>query len=770
MIKQQTATIVAKTKFNGQTVVKVSFAPKEDKVASKDAPIHAILLIDRSGSMYADIGRLISDVQQVIMEMRPQDYVSVIWYSGEGQTGTILTGASTSNPASICGVLDKFKSTVGCTCFSEALGETKQLIANLKSMCANFVAIMFTDGEPVVFKRTEKQEMEKSLAIVDEMKNDLIALYTVGYRQYYNKTFLTSLAEKTALGKHIHTDNIKKFLSLCKKLLEESGACVGERIEIKANGGTIWYLGESGATAYSQNQLVINLSGNDTVMIEGNAQTVTINGQDYPVTGMQEVTLSDDEINTFGYLKAFRLAVAGNMKEAKNVCKALGDKALIDEMNNAFTNAEKQQIITKLEACIFDATKRFAKGKVKNDYVPDPNAFCVFDLFRILSGDEANRFIPPVPEKYKRIGVKMKDAVECMDAEGQPMKPFVKYGRQHPTFERLTLKSGAGNLSLGYALKGVLKIGYGDKEKSLSIEGKKIQKVKLQQTNTFVKDGALNIKTFKALVTDETYKILLEKQKQAGKKFMSKVEEDYHYNDEIFTKVTFKLEKLPVINPSYVSLDDNQFAALVVKEQTLKAQQTFLNFLMKTDEVRETVAYASVFDGFTSEQVAFLQEHYGLRKDGSYSGGKRTKDQDGEVDYFYSRQVNWQTQGYGSAGKISDVIAKIAAGKNLNQPESVIKELYEQLKSSGAISEQCVVLDTDAVKTLTRQVKNELSEMKYKMSTTCMALFLNGEWFPEFKNEPAGSDKYTYHYAEANKTVVLTLKREKNAYSVEDAD
>ena len=185
--------------------------PEDQSTTMSVDCMHHIQVLDRSGSMWADIDDLIENVKDTIRFIPDGDYVSIIWFSGADQCNVLIKGAQKND--SLYALLDTLKSTLGVTCFSTPMKEVGNIINDLKPICPNFSVTVFTDGQPVVAWGTE-EEIRRTLEAIDVWKDDVLALNTIGYGNYYDQDFLKQMSAKTTFGQFIHSSLIGDYTDI----------------------------------------------------------------------------------------------------------------------------------------------------------------------------------------------------------------------------------------------------------------------------------------------------------------------------------------------------------------------------------------------------------------------------------------------------------------------------------------------------------------------------------------------------------------------------
>ena len=194
--------------LGSRKVVVCNVSPEEQSSTVTVDCMHHIHVLDRSGSMWADIDDLIENVKDTIRFIPDGDYVSIIWFSGADQCNVLIKGAQKND--SLYKLLDSLKSTLGVTCFSTPMKEVGNIIGDLKAICPNFSVTVFTDGQPVVSWGTE-EEIRRTLENIDVWKDEVLALNTIGYGNYYDQDFLKQMSAKSVFGQFIHSSKIDEY-------------------------------------------------------------------------------------------------------------------------------------------------------------------------------------------------------------------------------------------------------------------------------------------------------------------------------------------------------------------------------------------------------------------------------------------------------------------------------------------------------------------------------------------------------------------------------
>jgi len=154
-------------------------------------PINHIWIYDRSGSMHYDLPALAKDLIYKAKEIPKGDTLSIGWFSSEGQHNFILKGFKITDDADykiLENVINKNKSSIGCTCFSEVLDDSNILLEDLAVISDKFSLMFFSDGYPVV--RNYSKEIKAIHAAIAKLEGKITSSCMIGYGNYYNRELM----------------------------------------------------------------------------------------------------------------------------------------------------------------------------------------------------------------------------------------------------------------------------------------------------------------------------------------------------------------------------------------------------------------------------------------------------------------------------------------------------------------------------------------------------------------------------------------------------
>lgn len=688
----------------GGLTKKVLFASfKEEKEVTEETVerLHHIHILDRSGSMYSSIGKLVDNVKATLDYMDDGDLITVIWFSGFNECKVLLKGATKSKD--LYTLLDTLKSTVGLTCFSEPLKLTNEVIDELKVLCPNFSVTMFTDGCTVT-PHSQEEERVRIFKQLEIMRPNILALNTIGYGWYYEEDLLKSMAETSLFGRMIHSENIEEYKEIWNRQYKMISGCIPERvnIRIKDNDGDIVYLTRNntklskGVIEMSyldkwKNQFfVICPEATEVVNIVHNEELTTYKLDDLKVTKMRKDTAAN-----FLYALAYEYYYAGRTEEALDILMELKDKNMIDRQLNAFTSSERQEFQDSLQKTIFNNSDR--DSSAPDNYIPVEDAFCIMDLLKILSSDD-NYYVPT--KNYNRVGQKVTDNFNLFNST-----------KTNPgSFKDIVLNSKNLNISLMFTVDGTVKINPRQASKNnLPVEIDS----KLFRNHTIIKDGRLNMDTLSCKLTPNTCDILKDK---IPMKYTIE-------NDETIT--TIDLRQLPIINRMYAKdKDPKNLLSVVKKINELKAAAKVYKEYYKVSNENTNVIIDTV--EYTPEQLEILKEH-GLNAQLQYVGVDNTVAEKDEQDFYMTRSLECTLKGWSSLPKLSDVFTKKETGKKMNEPTACMSDVIDEISAGSDL------------KSSIDNIKDEVLRLSLDLNTLKMAKVLTGSWWEDLELDTKGN-------------------------------
>jgi len=554
--------------------------------------INHLWIYDRSGSLWSLLNNLIEDLIKRAKTIPVGDTITFGWFSGEGEKNFILKGfkITESKDYSIMEkALRSNNTTIGCTCFSEILQETEQVIQDLSVFSNNFALCFFSDGYPVV--SNYNKEINNIMDALTKLNGKITSTLLVGYGDYYNKQLMSEMAEKIG-GSLTHSANLSSFSIALDSFV--NGSQDTKKVSVKID------------SDINENTIVFNINGNNInlYLLDENKE-VKVSSSEEEKTSIYVLTNTkpkgihlkelDESFTKAIYASSYILTQKTKTDLAIDVLGHIGDKNLIDLVTNSYTNAEYGKAEGTIKEAMLEPSKRFLEGQVKN-YIPSVDAFCLLDLIELLSEDKEAYFYPRHNAfSYKRIG--------------KPSIPDVNY----PSFnaEPETRSSFGGivwnetklNLSLRAILKGNVELGDEARKYGLTTPFPTFQ----YRNYTFVKDGILNVIKVPACISEATFKVLVNK----------KIIPNTIWNkDEVYI---LNLDAIPIVNRR---ISEGKTSATEICKQILEELRTKALIKVykwyKQQDFPEKEVTAETAITFIEKQQAFLESKGINTKSGAF--------------------------------------------------------------------------------------------------------------------------------------------------------
>ena len=676
----------------------------------EQATTQHLWVYDRSGSMYHTLPQLVEDLIARSKQLPIGDYLTLGWFSSEGQYNFILKGfkiSDTSDYASLESIIRKNKTSLNLTCFSEILDATKQVVKDLTPISDRFAVVFFSDGYPVVSNYTK--EIANIFKSIDNIKYDITASLLVGYGNYYNKELMSQMAERFG-GSLVHSSDIGKFSVSLNEFIENVKDAQG-RIKItldKPTDSDLYFsINGTDINVYQYDEEIKGImylpsrKGKNWLFKLSNTLFIPIDGKN------EEVNLTDSAVDASTskvehfikgiYASAYILSQRCQNDRALSVLGALGDKYLINKMSNAFTNEEYGKVEEDIKSSITNPNKRFVSGRDTN-YLPKDDAFCVLDLLELLSSSNESYFYPYHPEfHYKRIGI-----------PSVPKEGYAKFEAHLNVSCRLAdlvWNKNLLNLSLLARIPGFIKLDKSCKRRGFDDVNFSTY---IWRNYTLIKDGMLNVTKLPVSISDDIYKEL--KAKAPASLFYKRDGKDIDILD---------LSVLPIMNrviaKSYTSATD--LFRLAIDELYYQSDIKVLKYFR--DRLSPEKELLTGFEDLSAEQIEYLM-NLGVTRNG-YSP---PTDKLESTDYYMAKSIGISIKGCSSLPKIDDVLKKVESGKNLTVTDKLIHESYDDFEG----------LVLDQIKNALQETQQYMKGVRNEIQKAKFAVILGKAWFKEFNN------------------------------------
>lgn len=691
---------------------------------AKPPAINHHFIRDRSGSMYCESPKLTADLKAHFRKtLRPGDTVTLGWFSGNGEFGFTVKGFRINGPddfPELDKYLDAGTPVIGMTCFSESLAEFKKVVADLAPNGNPNALTFLTDGYPTVYP------LDREMKAIDQLTREVGALVQstliVGYGPFYNKELLTSMAQNTG-GVLTHSADLKDFAPAYDTFTEKARGAPGRvRVGLRAtpgqDAGAVFTIDDGEVRTYNAEPDGTGLSANvmpsdDSLWIIG---PKPYSGKELGATARSKVPPAFERAM---YAAALVLVQHTRTDLALEILGKLGDKAIIDAANNAFTLDEYGAVETLLTGAIGNPDKRFTQGR-KKGYLPARDAFCLVDLLKLLQGDDDAFFLPRHNAfEYRRIGPpsKVLPGYPEFKADIDVMTPF----------NSIVMHDTHLNLSFNTVIPGTVELP--EKAPDGTVRpplpggiGMMRWKTKVWRTYAVVRDGFLNVKKLPVTLGQAAFERLVKEGVIRGEPAAQSWQQGRIY--------ILDLARIPIMNRGMADgLDSAKAMGSDAIEEVrlmgiLKALRDYRKQLEPERAMEEKLQ-------LTPEQETFLKA-IGIRSDGTYNP---PSDRSGITDYYMAKTFQLKVEGE-TLPSIKDVQKKLEASRKNGKPLALGTAAVAKGIEMGAGA------SLEDIKAFLTGHTNALKEVRARIQGGKFAILLGQRWFhKDFKSRQPGDCK-----------------------------
>ncbi len=712
-----------------------------------ETPTNHLAVIDCSGSMSCELPKLVKQLKTKLAKLlvNPADTLSMIWFSGRGQTGVLFEAEPVATLKDLDGIhklIERWLKPVGLTGFKEPLDEAAKLAGRLVKKNGHPVALFFmSDGHDNCFSRPE------ILKAVETAAGGLASTTFVEYGYYADRALLTAMAEKSG-GQLIHASSFDAYEPVFEAALARRNTSSGKRVEVKISGdavcGFAWTADDTELVTYG---------------VEGGAVRV-------PVGVTNVYYLSPTAVGTTEIRKtqgAFYAAVSLFSVRMKPdivwpILKLLGDTYFIEFFGRCFGKQKYSEFMDAAKAAAFDSKLQLRAGYDPTK-VPDDNAFTVLDLLRVLSEDESARLLLDHPEfKYSRISRGRVDADENLSADESLALEVVRAQMageksakklkelQAEIDKILSAKKDALKFDADPALDGyeISSLVYNECSPNVSVKVRKTGVVDLSsrpehaslnlptqfkthiwRNYAIVSHGLVNVDKLPVTVSRTTY----EKLKTAGVQMEHTTQTSHSAfdmaqsgvpspRDRVVEHVIVDVKPLPIINRAMVKAVS---AADMIKLewQLLKQQAAQKVFKHYTNELFPGLKMAGFTETYGEQGAVWLKDN-GLTSNGFAPKSVNAP----SIDFIVGKELNIKLKGYSTLPKVEDAKVK------QNPPGQLMKDVIDDVdawlkKSPKNLHQKWLSGKTDASIAETRSLIFQTAVQKW-------SILVGGVWFNEF--------------------------------------
>lgn len=366
-----------------------------------------IVVIDCSGSMCGELPTIREQLKKRLPKLlKDTDTVSIIWFSGHNQFGTLLEAEPVSTLADLQQVnqaIDRWLKPVCLTGFKEPLEEAAKVVSRVAQKRPNtaFSLWFMSDG------CDNQWNSREILKAVEGVAGGLAAATFVEYGYYADRPLLTAMAEKAG-GSLIFARDFDTYSPAFEAAMQKK-LVGGKKVEIQVPGdpvgGFVFALQEGDLLTFA--------------VEEGKAQVSEGVSEVYSVSPTPVGTVTDSYEVDAAYAAISLFSVRMLPDIVLPFLKLTGDVTFIRRFGGLFGKQKYSEFMDLAKVAAFDASKRLTEG-YNPKLVPADDAFTVLDLLQILATEDGNEVLLNHPEfKYQRIGRARVDASENLTAAEQ---------------------------------------------------------------------------------------------------------------------------------------------------------------------------------------------------------------------------------------------------------------------------------------------------------------------------------------------------------------
>ena len=697
-----------------------------NKKSVPDVPIHHILLIDGSGSMYG-VSRESAKAVEVIAStiVRPQDFLTVVKFHGTGDYKLLVSWTKTSEP-SLKNALRNLSEVHGTTCFSDPFAELIHT-SEQRFNCDRTLITILTDGCAVVpwSSDSETEKVCNSIKKIAE-NTSLIGVNSIGYGNWYNEKFLREITEVVGQGNFTHSSKIEDFSQMYDQIFNYSRNLTDTKIDLIGN---LCIHESAGVILSKEGNLTTKVSATDNRLI-----LVDFESSEKPTDTQSSLY---DPLQ-YLYIIAYALYNSGKRRQALDLMSAsVKDKFICNKMINAFTRDEVAEVLDSIKKAISNESMRFIEGKTSPSFLPKRDAYCLLDFLKDCSRLDV-KYIP-FHEKstpYNRI------TRETIDEGAR----FVKSDAEvQGSCKNLVWNSKRLNLSLKFSIDGTVKLNH---RAAVAANLPEEQPCKIFRNHTFVMDGVPNVKSAVFKSTSDEFKATV----------LPKVSHKALGDDYFLIDMN---KKLPVVNQTYLYDEIAPIYEKVVKLTSSKAIAKIVR--EKVSELTEAYPSLRKSEGFAKlkvDQIKVLEEH-GIDSSFNYRGDHPSVDKVEDSDFYEAREIDFYLKGFSSFPKTSEVLEKVAGNKKLTPSVEMISRTITAIDK---LTTPCLNYRQtfELLESTLEATENDISSLMNDLSACKLATVLYNSWWSGLTTSDKGEESYSP--TEADTPMILKSSRTKVYY------
>jgi hypothetical protein len=501
----------------------------ENEIVEKPFSAHRIFCIDCSGSMYGSLSDIATQLKNKIPTLiGPNDFMTLIWFSGRGQFGTIFEHISVNDLKDIQKVnsaIDRYLHCVGSTGFVEPIRLAKEMAQKYQEIPQIF---FLSDGGE---NSWDRKDCEKAF---EEIQQEKISLVIVEYQYYCDRMFLSRLAElanATSIFNEDFNDYDNSFELYMKNRIENNSQVISSTNDVFFMENEQLIIRRPSSTG----NIILPLSVEEAYAIDSSLEIIDISNPKSVYMGMLYA------------LKDKKPVVM------QRLVKELGDVYITRLYSSCFSKQDYSRLTEHIRQCIIQPDGNAFRDGQNKEYVVKEDAFTVIDLLGLLESDKSARFYPYHPSfVYTRISKEVKDEKVRFVATPSLGSEFT-----------LVFNQSRANISLGCQV-----YGYNITEREEDGE-EEITSTKAYRNYSVLKDGIKNIKILPVSMSESVFTKLMNEGC-----ISAELDNSYKKNKVYMVDIT----NLPVVNRAFVNQPflSSEFCQHHLHINELKTEMKFL--------------------------------------------------------------------------------------------------------------------------------------------------------------------------------------------------
>lgn len=394
---------------------------------------HTIKLLDCSGSMAGSLDDVRNDAIRFVNELGPDDFVSIIIYSGHNSAELIAgpTACTRQGAALLSRAIKSKVRVMGTTVFSEPLEKALATAKMLTEPGMAHSAILFTDGCPVPTRWSGMEEFQRTRNVCDDLYKAKVSVSVIGYGVHYDEDFIRMIMSTSGnTGTFRHISEIEDFrdtiedirMAFAKTTLtdarvsfvppEKSGRKVLRVLRATPNVVTRNIPVEIRLNSFYENKATFFVELSQSL----NRLGVKIrHGKTEEGFLLIAQPLSDENMQDYVRVCGAHAFLSGNREKAAELLQLVGEDLLADLAATSYSTREQRETSDRVRRVF--RNREFIGAGLK----PAGPSHCVLNVLRTLIEDpECVVYIPR--GAYKRSGVLTKDPRVIENPHGRTLR------------------------------------------------------------------------------------------------------------------------------------------------------------------------------------------------------------------------------------------------------------------------------------------------------------------------------------------------------------